>query len=60
MANLEVQNLAKSYDGKTKVLKDISFAVNNGELVSILGPSGCRSEERRVGKGCRSRWTPYH
>ena len=20
----------------------------------------CRSEERRVGKGCRSRWSPYH
>ena len=19
-----------------------------------------RSEERRVGKGCRSRWSPYH
>src|SRR5256885_15271440 len=24
---------------------------------SILGP---RSEERRVGKECRSRWSPYH
>src|ERR1035437_3157081 len=26
-------------------------------------PSGapiCRSEERRVGKECRSRWSPYH
>src|SRR2546430_16505572 len=22
--------------------------------------SGCRSEERRVGKECRSRWSPYH
>src|SRR4051812_49949495 len=21
---------------------------------------GCRSEERRVGKECRSRWAPYH
>ena len=21
---------------------------------------GCRSEERRVGKECRSRWSPYH
>ena len=20
----------------------------------------CRSEERRVGKACRSRWSPYH
>lgn len=41
MADLEVKNLAKSYDGKTKVLQDISFSVENGELVSILGPSGC-------------------
>ena len=25
-------------------------------------PNGCvdRSEERRVGKECRSRWSPYH
>src|SRR3989442_12708275 len=22
--------------------------------------AGVRSEERRVGKGCRSRWWPYH
>src|SRR5256886_3172844 len=25
-----------------------------------LGPSVPRSEERRVGKECRSRWSPYH
>src|SRR3712207_7782801 len=24
------------------------------------GPGGRRSEERRVGKECRSRWSPYH
>src|SRR3712207_6048114 len=39
-------------------------------LFSILGPldgervldlyAGSRSEERRVGKECRSRWSPYH
>src|SRR3989449_7074111 len=23
-------------------------------------PRYCRSEERRVGKECRSRWSPYH
>src|SRR2546426_9002934 len=23
-------------------------------------PTGLRSEERRVGKECRSRWSPYH
>ena len=29
---------------------------------SILGASArvVRSEERRVGKECRSRWSPYH
>ena len=25
-----------------------------------LGKCGKRSEERRVGKECRSRWSPYH
>src|SRR5215510_15984728 len=24
------------------------------------GEAGARSEERRVGKECRSRWSPYH
>ena len=24
------------------------------------GEKGTRSEERRVGKECRSRWSPYH
>ena len=28
------------------------------EGVPILWPTG--SEERRVGKECRSRWSPYH
>ena len=25
-----------------------------------IAPDGSRSEERRVGKECRSRWSPYH
>ena len=30
-------------------------------LVSLIGSvAGIRSEERRVGKECRSRWSPYH
>src|SRR5258707_13526054 len=30
-------------------------------LEEVLGKKvGCRSEERRVGKECRSRWSPYH
>ena len=30
------------------------------DLVSPLNVPGHRSEERRVGKECRSRWSPYH
>ena len=26
----------------------------------FVGSSSLRSEERRVGKECRSRWSPYH
>ena len=26
----------------------------------IIAGKLCRSEERRVGKECRSRWSPYH
>ena len=29
------------------------------ELAALPGVKG-RSEERRVGKECRSRWSPYH
>ncbi len=37
----------------------------NGERLGkrrclYLGQSDIRSEERRVGKECRSRWSPYH
>src|SRR3712207_9322236 len=29
-------------------------------VVNLLQPGAERSEERRVGKECRSRWSPYH
>ena len=32
------------------------FREDNGKSTRIL----TRSEERRVGKECRSRWSPYH
>src|SRR2546426_2321747 len=28
--------------------------------LKTYGPLALRSEERRVGKECRSRWSPYH
>ncbi len=39
MAILEIKNLKKSF-GKTEVLKDISFSMEKGEAVSIIGSSG--------------------
>lgn len=39
MAVLEVKNLKKDF-GKTNVLKDISFKMEEGEVVSIIGSSG--------------------
>src|SRR5882762_4291847 len=108
---VEFQHVFKAF-GNRKVLDDVSFKVNAGEALCILGRSGTgksvtlklmigllkpdsgrvcidsediahsseedlsrvrrhmgflfqsaalfRSEERRVGKECRSRWSPYH
>lgn len=39
MSILEVQHLVKSF-GKTEVLKDISFSLEKGEVLSIIGSSG--------------------
>ena len=36
----------------------VANAVVSGEVDK--GIVICRSEERRVGKECRSRWSPYH
>ncbi len=38
-SRLEVKHLAKSY-GSRKVVKDVSLAVQKGEVVGLLGPSG--------------------
>ncbi|MDO4807811.1 MAG: amino acid ABC transporter ATP-binding protein [Coriobacteriales bacterium] len=36
---IEMNNIRKQFDG-VEVLKDISFGVDSGEVVSIIGPSG--------------------
>lgn len=59
MAILEVKNISKSFDG-LEVLKDISFDVNKGEVLAIIGPSGsgkstllrCINQLERADGGC--------
>ena len=54
-----------------KVISDDKENVENLKLIDLILPGGFfqvtkydekgkRSEERRVGKECRSRWSPYH
>ena len=37
---LEFRHIAHAYNGNESV-RDVSFAVNAGEVVTLLGPSGC-------------------
>jgi polar amino acid transport system ATP-binding protein len=39
MEIIKVEGIAKSFD-KLEVLKNISFSVNQGEVIAIIGPSG--------------------
>ena len=37
---IEINNVSKSYNGKKKVLKDVSFKINNGEIFAFIGHNG--------------------
>lgn len=39
MAFLEIKNIMKNFD-KTEVLRDVSFSMEKGEVVSVIGSSG--------------------
>ena len=44
-----------------KIYREILFQkVASGYLLHFVQDGSSRSEERRVGKECRSRWSPYH
>ena len=69
VANVILKNLVKRFNAVTAVDK-LSLEIHDREFAVLVGSSGCgkttvlrmiaRSEERRVGKECRSRWSPYH
>ena len=41
MPYVELENIRVSYDGKTIVLDGLNMSITKGELVSLLGSSGC-------------------
>ena len=62
-----MKNTIKSSQVKYKVAGQQPFFNSAGEEVmmnvlecNVTQDVGWRSEERRVGKECRSRWSPYH
>ena len=47
----------RSKQRKQKLVRGLAIVL---ALMVIWKFFGSRSEERRVGKECRSRWSPYH
>jgi len=55
-AGFDINQTLISYSGADTYFRVFLVGLLNTILVSVIG----RSEERRVGKECRSRWSPYH
>ena len=53
---LTTEKIKVQLDKKTSLLKVINLLTNT----VVVEELEARSEERRVGKECRSRWSPYH
>ena len=49
----EMENLRENYE-------DVDFMNDIDITHMVINNYSARSEERRVGKECRSRWSPYH
>src|SRR5256885_12634313 len=52
----EVITTSSNSNPATPFSRTGSFVANGSGTIT----GGARSEERRVGKECRSRWSPYH
>ena len=53
-------NVRSMNQGRLEVVKQMARVNVNILGINELKWTGMRSEERRVGKECRSRWSPYH
>ena len=57
--NATIINEGRTFTGSVLIEDDKIAAVYEGTIPAESGDA-TRSEERRVGKECRSRWSPYH
>ena len=55
--DININVKARQFDG---FLTAVSESPETALLLQAAGAGTARSEERRVGKECRSRWSPYH
>ena len=58
--NIYISDYANSRIRKVTVSTGIITTIAGTGYYGFSGDNGLRSEERRVGKECRSRWSPYH
>ena len=53
--NKAALEMHETHKGKVGIVSKVEVATRDD-----LSTAYTRSEERRVGKECRSRWSPYH
>ena len=57
----DIRDMQKCFDKIETILKRIQVYNSEAKIICIESDTiALRSEERRVGKECRSRWSPYH
>ena len=61
----QLEVIDQLYDVEVREKGDYSYLLFYNEekekvVLKFHGQETTRSEERRVGKECRSRWSPYH
>src|SRR3712207_9416531 len=55
-ARADTERIMREYDVRAPGPDTLAVALSGGNQQKLI----VRSEERRVGKECRSRWSPYH
>ena len=58
--NIAGNVLRAYYDADDKLVFVLDSTLDDRKPNALLVINPVRSEERRVGKECRSRWSPYH